>query len=327
LPSHVQGHFLSRDCLNAFNISLAVVALPLLTAAVLRLLGAVACKESRLVDRAWRLTLGSYTYYGLLFLAYGVLAFLVVDLRFFAPSSAEGEGIGASLAFALLLALYAVLLNWAPTSFGSFRKKFFKFEASQYFYSWAAVERLLTVLLVVCFSPGLLAALLPLAPIACEAAFIAVKRPYVLGKWHRPLANKLLSLLLCALFAVASQLDSASSTYALLPFAVLALLLTALVYGTVALVRAMQEYCQDSSHKLEVTASGRDPVMSTMEANKLMMFEFERKMMPTALPSDFYQWKPLCHDQVDLENWRWRQYPILYGLDMHNHRVRKARRI
>jgi hypothetical protein len=48
-----------------------------------------------------------------------------------------------------------------------------------------------------------------------------------------------------------------------------------------------------------VTASGRDPVMSTMEANKLMMFEFERKMMPTALPSDFFEGKEgkqVCHD-------------------------------
>jgi hypothetical protein len=39
-------------------------------------------------------------------------------------------------------------------------------------------------------------------------------------------------------------------------------------------------------------------------------------MMPQVFPLHAFKWKPVEHEGVDLTNWRWKNYPKLYSLDL-----------
>ena len=71
IPSHIAPVLSSRDSVWLFNIFLLVLFVPLVTALVLRVLSATVCEGHWAVERAWKYSLGSFLFYGLLFLAYG----------------------------------------------------------------------------------------------------------------------------------------------------------------------------------------------------------------------------------------------------------------
>lgn len=90
--------------------------------------------ENRRIIKAWKSALGTYTYYGLLFLSYGELSSFAICLRYPEGSSSFGVGIAISFVFLGLLILYCVGSVKYPLSFGSFKNKFYKFGITQYVY-------------------------------------------------------------------------------------------------------------------------------------------------------------------------------------------------
>ena len=83
IPAHIKPLISSWDCISSFNIFLGVVLCPLLVGVILLILSKTAYKDNNKVGKAWRYAFGTFTYYGLLFLAYGVLASLFVNFRYF----------------------------------------------------------------------------------------------------------------------------------------------------------------------------------------------------------------------------------------------------
>lgn len=67
-----------------------------------------------LIERMWKLTLGSFTYYGILFLAYGEFAILALDFRHISSTVETGIGIAVCLLFAIIYIAYVVMSNKYP---------------------------------------------------------------------------------------------------------------------------------------------------------------------------------------------------------------------
>ena len=63
--------FYSNNPIHSINIFLAVVFVPLLVALVLKILSVTKYSNSTVIEKAWKYALVSYTFYGILFLAYG----------------------------------------------------------------------------------------------------------------------------------------------------------------------------------------------------------------------------------------------------------------
>lgn len=74
LPAHLKPIVPNRDCISSFNIFLGVAICPLFVGGILAILALTACKENKNIGQAWRYSFGTFTYYGLLFLAYGIIA-------------------------------------------------------------------------------------------------------------------------------------------------------------------------------------------------------------------------------------------------------------
>jgi cell division protein FtsW (lipid II flippase) len=106
-------------------------------------------------------------------------------------------------------------------------------------------------MLIVCLSPGLIAAASAAAIFSAEAILISIKRPYGLGGWKRPLLNKIIAVMIGLLF-VAGSITSVESTinkYA--PLAVLALLFVVVL---VAIIGSLMELKQNWKTQVEKMA-------------------------------------------------------------------------
>jgi hypothetical protein len=119
--------YLSTDSISTINVFLAALVFPLLVSAILKILSATSCRESRSVTRGWKYSLGSYTFYGLMFLALGEFTSLGLTLRHWEMSAATGIGLAIGSIFAVVYIGYLVGLTNYPLWFGSFKNKFFKF--------------------------------------------------------------------------------------------------------------------------------------------------------------------------------------------------------
>ena len=71
LPYTVRSQFDGTDSISTFNVFLGAVFVPLLMALVLKVLSVTVYKGRRRVEKAWKYSLGTFTFYGLMFLAYG----------------------------------------------------------------------------------------------------------------------------------------------------------------------------------------------------------------------------------------------------------------
>ena len=87
-------------------------------------------KDSRHVERVWKFALASYTYYGLLFLSYGLISSLFLSVRYFKKGFSNLIGIIIEVGFSIMLVVWVIAAWHYPTWFGSFKKKFFKFQIS-----------------------------------------------------------------------------------------------------------------------------------------------------------------------------------------------------
>ena len=144
------------------------------------------------------------------------------------------------IVFAALLLIWVILSMKYPIWFGSFKKKFLKFEISQYFYVFSSSERLITAILIICLSPGCIAAGVLAGIFAIEAIFIAIKKPYVLGFWKRPFLNKILTAIISLLYVGASLTATNSKINEYIPIGILLVLIAVLVVNTIGSIQELK---------------------------------------------------------------------------------------
>lgn len=79
LPYPVRSMVSSSDSISTYNIFLLVLVVPLLAALIFKVISGADSSGKK--SKLWKYTLGSYTFYGLMFLAYGELSILVLNVR------------------------------------------------------------------------------------------------------------------------------------------------------------------------------------------------------------------------------------------------------
>ncbi len=70
-----------------------------------------------------------------------------------------------------------------------------------------------------------------------ELLFILIKKPYAIGLWKRPAANKALGIVICVLYAGASLTGPKSEMNTYIPLAVLGVLMVTLTYSSITVVK------------------------------------------------------------------------------------------
>ena len=83
LPIQANNVFFSRNSFSSINLFWAVVIVPVLTALIIKMLTHTKYKEKKMLIDGWKNALGTFTFYGLFFLAYGEFALLALSVRFF----------------------------------------------------------------------------------------------------------------------------------------------------------------------------------------------------------------------------------------------------
>lgn len=147
----------SNDSISTFNFFLGTVFIPLILAAVFKIISQTTWKDPVKMKKACKYALCSFTFYGLMLLSYGEFTVLTIDIRYFSKAMGCAEGTTIGGFFALLMVCYNIALWRYPVWFGSFKKNLFKYEVSHHIYLFESCERAITSAVVVCFSPGLLA--------------------------------------------------------------------------------------------------------------------------------------------------------------------------
>lgn len=171
----------------------------------------------------------------------------MINFRYIELDSSSSIGIAVGCTFFVGLTISTILSNIYPKHYGSFKSKFYRFESGQYFYTFSSIERLLTACFIVCLSPGYLSISFPLLFFCIKIIFIIIKRPYIEGKWKRPLFNKILSTLICSCYLAASFMDTKDQIYQMLPFAILVILMITNVSSLILAAKNIYSECQEKS--------------------------------------------------------------------------------
>ena len=163
--------------------------------------------------------------------------------------------------------------------------------------------------MIVCLSPGFIAAGALAGIFSIEAIFIVIKKPYVLGFWKRPFLNKILTVVICLLYAGSSITATNSKINEYIPIAILLVLITVLIVNTIGSIQEIKEYwsTRQETQKVEEKAGQQ---MSVEESQNAIMKDFEMRFMPT-LPLNSPSWRPAEQDPIDFNKWQWDNYPKL----------------
>jgi hypothetical protein len=157
---------LNRNVLSCVNIFLLLFVVPVIGAIVVKIVADTKYPGRLFPQYIWKNTLGTFSFYGLLFLAYSTFAYLVVDIYHFQGESADYFGIIVGTTFVAIIAVYIVAFFKVGRWLGSFTKKFSKFSVSEYLYVFSTIERLITSAIIVLLSPS------GLAPAVASIVFI-----------------------------------------------------------------------------------------------------------------------------------------------------------
>jgi hypothetical protein len=245
VPANFRTLIPSNNTATLINGALIVVIVPALASLVFKILSVTCCKEVRRVHRAWKYSLGTFTFYGLLFLAYGELACLAISIKYFKSGMEGGIAVLGGALFAMILAVSMIASAAVPEWFGSFRKNFVKFELSSHFYVFSSAERIVSAVAVIFLSPGMLPAAVVSIILLLETVFIIYKKPYVLQQWRRPLLNKILAIVVCLLYLGASATAADSMVNQFIPLGILAALTLTTVTATVSAVQELRDYWEN----------------------------------------------------------------------------------
>lgn len=127
-PIHANPIFIGRSSLSSVNLFWLVLLGPFLVGVVLKILSlSKKYEKKRLVHYGARYALGSFTLYGLFFLAYGEFGSLALNLRYFEAENSSFISIVIGFLFALLMGVYVLLSHRYPKWFGSFKDKFYRY--------------------------------------------------------------------------------------------------------------------------------------------------------------------------------------------------------
>ena len=91
--------------------------------------------------------------------------------------------------------------------------------------------------MIVCLSPGFIAAGVIAGIFAIEAIFIVIKKPYILGFWKRPLLTKILAAVVCLLFVGASLTGTNSKINEYIPIGILLVLVVVIVINAIGAIK------------------------------------------------------------------------------------------
>ena len=91
--------------------------------------------------------------------------------------------------------------------------------------------------MIVCLSPGFIAAGVIAGIFAIEAIFIVIKKPYILGFWKRPLLIKILAAIVCLLFVGASITGTNSKINEYIPIGILLVLVVVIVINAIGAIK------------------------------------------------------------------------------------------
>ena len=83
LSPHFKYLFLTNGLLDGQNVFLILVLVPMSLALVVKLLSDYKYKDKQLLKFVWKNSLGTFTFYGILMLAYGQFSYLAVNARQF----------------------------------------------------------------------------------------------------------------------------------------------------------------------------------------------------------------------------------------------------
>ena len=231
LSPHFKYLFLTHGLLDGQNIFLLLVFVPMLAALVVKLLSDYKYKDKPLLKFVWKNCLGTFTFYGILMLAYGQFSYLAVNAKQFFSETDNFVTLSITVLFTLLVFVYIFGFCKYPRWFGSFKNKFFSFSICEYFYVFSTFERILTPILIVSLSPFKFASLVVCPIFIAEAVFIAYKKAYILNGWKRPFANKVFAALICVLFACAAGMESQESVQKAMPIVIEAIQLLMVCYS------------------------------------------------------------------------------------------------
>jgi len=103
------------------------IIIPLLTSLILKFLSKTVFKENYAIERSWKYALGTFSYYGMLFLAYGEFACFALSVRYFKADLSCFISIGVGAVFTIMLAVWVIVSMKYPLWFGCFKQKFRKF--------------------------------------------------------------------------------------------------------------------------------------------------------------------------------------------------------
>lgn len=78
-------------------------------------------------QKAWKYALGTFTFYGLLFLAYGEISLMALNIRHYETTNSTTIGLSIGAFFIVVYISYIAAMNKESASFGSFKGKFFRF--------------------------------------------------------------------------------------------------------------------------------------------------------------------------------------------------------
>jgi hypothetical protein len=157
VPRYFRTIIPSSSTATIINGALLVVIVPVIASLVFKILSVTCCKQTRRIHRAWKYSLGTFTYYGILFLAYGELACLAISVRYFQSDIGSGISVLGGSVFAIILVVSTISSVVIPAWYGCFSKKFLKFELSSHFYVFSSIERVITAAMIVFLSPGMVA--------------------------------------------------------------------------------------------------------------------------------------------------------------------------
>ena len=102
--------------------------MPLLVGAILKIVSLFKDYAKRKpVHHGMRYSLGTFTFYGLFFLAYGEFASFGLNMRFFEAEVSTYIGFIVGCLFTILMGVYVLLSHSYPKWFGSFKNRFYRF--------------------------------------------------------------------------------------------------------------------------------------------------------------------------------------------------------
>ena len=121
MPIHIQPVLSSNDSISLINIFLLVIFVPIIVGIIFKILSVTKDEEEgRYIERAWKFSFGSFLYYGLLFLAYGELASLALNFRYFRTELSAIVGMIVGIIKTAFLTVWVITsintpFAWAPS--------------------------------------------------------------------------------------------------------------------------------------------------------------------------------------------------------------------